>query len=157
MHKHITILKGIHPGVVLERELKKRKLTKGRFALSIHEYPQTLGAITKGKRDMNTALSIKIEHELGLEEGYFMTLQVYHDIKKLKEQQQLNNKPNLALIRPALFWDTAIDKINWDKQKRAVIKRVFERGNEQEKKEITKFYGTHTVNEVLKQLTPNNH
>lgn len=151
MYQNIAILKGLHPGIVLERELRRRKLNKGPFALSIGEYPQTLGAITKGKRDMNTTLSIKIEKALGMDEGYFMILQVYHDIKKIKQKTQINKHPDLSLIRPALFWDTAIDKIDWEKQKLPVIKRVFERGNEQEKNEITRFYGKEIVDKLIKK------
>ena len=48
-----------------------------------------------------------------------------------------------------LFWDTKMEKIDWKKQKKAVIKRVFERGNEIEKKEITRFYGKEIVNEII--------
>jgi len=156
MNKDITILKGIHPGRVLERELKKRNLSKGRFALSVNEYPQTIGAIINGKRDMNAPLSLKIENALGLDEGYFMVLQVYYDIREIKRQQQGNNRPNLSLIRPAVFWDTLIDKIDWEKQKRAVIKRVFERGNEQERGEIIRFYGKETVEAIINEIVPNN-
>jgi plasmid maintenance system antidote protein VapI len=151
MRQDIFILKGLHPGIVLERELRRRKLSKGPFALSIGEYPQTIGAITKGKRDMNTALSIKIEKALGIDEGYFMILQVYHDIKKIKQKIQINKHPDLSLIRPALFWDTVVDKIDWEKQKVPVIKRVFERGNEQEKSEITRFYGKEIVDKLIKR------
>ena len=61
MNSELNLLKGIHPGLVLNRELDKRHLRKGTFALSLQEYPQTLTAITKGKRGMNTALSLKIE------------------------------------------------------------------------------------------------
>jgi hypothetical protein len=43
-----------------------------------------------------------------------------------------------------------MEKINWEKQKKAVIKRVFERGNEKEKKEIIRFYGKDSVNDILK-------
>jgi hypothetical protein len=46
----LTIIKDVHPGFILERELKKRHLKKGQFALSLHEYPQTLVSIIKGKR-----------------------------------------------------------------------------------------------------------
>lgn len=53
--------KGIHPGFILERELKVRHLHKGPFAISLQEYPQTISAITKGKRKMNTSLALKIE------------------------------------------------------------------------------------------------
>jgi len=60
MNANIHIIKGIHPGLILERELKIRKLPKGAFALSINEFPQTIATITKGKRRMNPALSLKI-------------------------------------------------------------------------------------------------
>src|SRR5688572_22597886 len=106
MLNEISIIKGIHPGIILDRKLKERKLRKRPFALSIDEHPQTLSAITKGKRSINTSLALKIEHALGLEEGYFMTLQVFYDIKELKRKQQQHSHPDLSLIRPAIFWDT---------------------------------------------------
>jgi antitoxin HigA-1 len=146
----LQIAKGAHPGVILERELKKRGLSKGQFALSIHEYPQTLSAIIAGKRSMNTPLSIRIENELGIEEGFFMTLQVFYDIKTEKRKQSKDYHPQVSKFRPALFWDTKIENIDWDRQKRAVIKRVFERGNLTEKKEVLNFYGRDIVKEVLK-------
>lgn len=150
MEEEISILKGLHPGIVLERELKKRKLAKGQFAHSINEHPQTLGAITKGKRNMNTALALKIEHALGIEEGYFMILQIFFEIKEEKQKQYAGKSPDLPKLRSILFWDTQMEKIDWQKQKRAVIQRVFERGNEQEKQEVNRFYGKAIVDQVLK-------
>jgi len=148
MISQISIIKGIHPGFILERELKKRNLPKGRFAISLQEFPQTIVSITKGKRKMNTALAMRIEKALGIEEGYFMVLQVFYDIEKKKSN--LNRvHPDLSKLRPALFWDTKMESINWEKQNRAVIKRVFERGNELEKQEISRFYGQNRINEVL--------
>ncbi|HMQ63166.1 MAG TPA: hypothetical protein PKE06_20955 [Flavilitoribacter sp.] len=148
MDQLIKIIKGIHPGFMLERELKRRKLRKGPFALSIHEFPQTLSAITKGKRNMNTALALKIEKALGLEEGYFMILQVYYDIEREKQKQNTTH-PDFSKLRPALFWETKMKTIDWTKQKKAVIERVFERGNDIEKEEITRFYGMKTIAEIL--------
>jgi plasmid maintenance system antidote protein VapI len=145
----LSIIKGVHPGFILERELKERHLRKGQFALSLQEYPQTLVSITKGKRKMNTILALKIENALGIEEGYFMTLQVYYDIEEEKRRQNTEH-PDLTKLRRVLFWDTKIEKINWKKQKNAVIKRVFERGNEIEKKEIIRFYGKENINDLLK-------
>jgi len=155
MQNDITILKGIHPGIILERELKKRKLSKRKFALSIGEFPQTIGAIIKGKRDMNIPLSLKLEKALSLEEGFLMTLQVYFSIKKLKDDQS-NIHPNISLFRKALFWDTEIQKINWVQQKKAIIKRIFERGNEQEKSELKRFYGEQTIREIMLANSDNN-
>ncbi|MFH1296311.1 MAG: hypothetical protein ABIJ04_03450, partial [Bacteroidota bacterium] len=142
------ILKGIHPGFFLEYELKRRNLKKGVFSLTIQEYPQTIVAITKGKRKMNTNLGLKIEKALGFEDGFFMVLQVYYDIEQQKKMQQ-TAKPDLTKLRPALFWDTDMQSISWEKQHRAVIKRVFERGNESEKNEMIRFYGRQTVDKVL--------
>jgi antitoxin HigA-1 len=149
MENNIALIKGIHPGFVLERELQQRNLKKGQFALSLHEFPQTVVSITKGKRRMNTALALKIEKALGIEEGYFMILQVYYDIEQEKLKQD-TAKPDLTKLRKGIFWDTNIETIKWEKHKKGVIQRVFERGNDVEKAEITRFYGEDVVNEIWK-------
>ena len=148
MANNLSIIKGIHPGLILNRELAKRKILKGRFALSLNEYPSTLVSITKGNRNMNTALALKIEHTLGMKEGYFMILQVYYDIEKEKKKQ-IKKHPDFSKIRKILFWDTSFDKIDWEKHKRSIIKRVFQRGNDEEKNEIKKFYGQDIIDSVL--------
>ena len=149
MKTELSIIKGIHPGIILERELKQRHLNKGPFALSLQEYPQTLVSITKGKRRMNTNLALKIENALEIEEGYFMTLQLYYDIKEIK-RRQYRLHPDFTKLRRVLFWDTKMENIDWEKQDKTVIKRVFERGDEIEKEEIVRFYGQEKVNNILK-------
>jgi len=149
MNTDLSIIKGIHPGLILERELKHRHLHKGPFAISLKEYPQTLVSITKGKRRMNTNLALKIEKALEIEEGYFMTLQLYYDIAVIK-RRQFGSHPDFTKLRRVLFWDTKMEKIDWEKQKNAVIKRVFERGNEIEKKEMIRFYGQENVDNILR-------
>ena len=147
MYSNLEIVKGIHPGFIIEHELAKRKLRKSQFAQILHEHPQTLGAILKSKRNLNTALALKIEKELGLEEGYLMILQTFYNIRheKMKHYQS----PDLKKLRPVLFWDTDIHTIQWDTQKRAVIRRVFERGNEAEQLEISRFYSENEVKKIL--------
>lgn len=153
MFKEISIIKGIHPGLVLERKLRERKLKKSRFALTIKEYPQTLTAITKGKRGMNPALALKIEEALGLEEGYLMVLQAFYDMKEEKlRRHSANGTPDLSKLRPGLFWDTDINGIDWLGQRRAVIERVIERGNDEEKAEIRRFYGEKAFNKIAGAL-----
>jgi hypothetical protein len=78
-----------------------------------------------------------------------MTLQLFYDIKEEKRKRSKLNHPELSRLRPALFWDTSIEHIDWMKQKRSVIKRVFERGNLTEKKEILRFYGRNDIKEIL--------
>jgi len=141
--------KGIHPGLILERELKKRNLKKGPFAISIQEYPQVINEITKGRRGLTATLSLKIDQTLGLEEGTMFILQAYYDLKKAKDKDFGGPHPNFSILRKALFWDTDMNKIDWQKQSKAVIQRVFERGNDKEKKEITGFYGEKKVKAIL--------
>lgn len=140
--------RGIHPGIVLERELKKRSLKQRTLALSIGEHPQALNAIAKGKRGISVPLALKIEKVLGIEEGSLAILQTYYDIKKAKEKEE-HVAPDFSILRKSLFWDTDIDGINWDKQSKAVILRVFERGSEEERNEIVRFYGAEKIESVL--------
>jgi plasmid maintenance system antidote protein VapI len=150
MKTYIEKYKGIHPGILLEREFKKRALHQRPFALSIGEHPQTLNAITKGKRKLNTSLALKIEKKLGLEEGTLALLQTYFDINEEKSKiKQIT--PNLSILRKSLFWDTDSNKIDWSKQYKAVIQRVFERGNEIEREEIIRFYGQEKIKKALHQ------
>tara|TARA_R110002049_G_scaffold277220_1_gene455691 strand:+ start:25008 stop:25493 length:486 start_codon:yes stop_codon:yes gene_type:complete len=152
MNRFIEKYKGIHPGFILERELKKRLIRQRPFAISINEHPQTLNAITKGKRNLNTAIALKIEDKLDMEEGTLALLQTYYDIASEKKKQS-SQTPNLSILRKSLFWDTDISEIDWNRQYKAVIKRVFERGNEAEKNEIRNFYGSRKINTALNATT----
>jgi plasmid maintenance system antidote protein VapI len=151
MTKELEKYKGLHPGAILDRLLKKRKISQRPFALSLPEHPQTLNAITKGKRDLNTPLSLKIEKALDLEEGTLMTLQVYYDIQMEKKKTSAKS-PELNNLRKTLFWDTDIHKIDWEMHYKYVIRRVFERGNEEEKKELIRFYGQDKIDEAIQNL-----
>lgn len=154
MEKRFERFKGIHPGVILERELNKRSLKQRPFAQLIHEHPQTFNAVIRGKRAMNVPLSLKIDEQLGIEPGTFALLQTYHELAVEAKKSRPRNEPDLSLLRKGLFWDTHIDTIDWDRYYRAVIKRVFERGNEDEKKEIIRFYGEDKVTEVVGKADP---
>lgn len=140
MDSRIKHIKGIHPGLFLDRELKKRGIAKRPFALSIGEYSQTLSAVTLGKRSMNTSLALRIEKTLGLEEGTLMIPQVFHEIKKEKKKFTKHIKPDLSKLRTGLFWDTKLEDIDWVEHKQYVVNRVMERGTEEEKVLIQDFY-----------------
>ena len=145
MDKRIEILKGLHPGLFIQRELSSRKLKSGAFAESIGEHPQTLSAIIRGRRSMNTSLSLRIEQALGLEEGFLMTLQIFYDIAEEKRKLSQNHRPDLTKFRSTIFWDTKIENIDFTAHSRYVINRVFERGTEEEIQEIIRFYGREAI------------
>jgi len=147
MTDRVNLLKGICPGLVLTHELKKRQLSNRELALLINENPQILDAITKGEGQFDTSLALKIERALGIEEGYFMVLRSFYEVRK--GEQVPGIRPDLSKIRRGLFWDTDIEKIDWQQQRRAVIRRIFERGNDEEKNEILQFYGQIVIDQFM--------
>jgi addiction module HigA family antidote len=152
MESILKILKGVHPGRFIDRELKKQNSNQRQLALAVNEHPQTINAIINAKRSINTKLALKIEEKLGLEEGFLMTLQVYYDIKQAKFDK--NYKPDLSKLRKGTFWDTTFDRIDWKLMKRAVITRVFAYGDDEEQQEIIRFYGKEEVERINKLYPP---
>lgn len=155
MIPEISKIKGIHPGAVLKREIKKRGLKNKELASSVNEHAQTISAILNEKRSINPHLSIKLGRKLGVDEDYFMLLQASYDVEKVKLKKLVQQTPNLKNIRKVLFWDTDFKKIDWIKNRKAIIKRIFERGNPLEIKEITDFYGKETIQNELKGIENN--
>jgi len=149
MEKWIEKYSGIHPGAILGRELKKKKLKQNTFADIISLPAQTLNAIIKGTRKMTPEVAFRIDHALGFEESTMGILQALYDTKLVKQKIANENHPDLSKIRRILFWDTDFNQIDWVLQANAVIRRVWERGNEDEKKEMERFYGTDKVKAVI--------
>ncbi len=148
----INKIKGIHPGLILKREIKKRGVKNKELAAMINEHPQTLSGIMNAKRNINPKLSLKLAEAFTTKPEYFMILQVYYDMKIAKDTRQIKRTPNMEKIRKILFWDTDFDSIDWQKNKRAVIQRIFERGNKTEIQEIIRFYGLQTVKKELEKI-----
>lgn len=148
MLPELSKIKGIHPGVILKREIKLRGLKNYELANSVNEFPQTISAILKEKRGVNPKLSIKLGREFNVDDDYFMLLQASYDVRnEVSNSQQIT--PDLSKIRKILFWDTDFDKIDWLKNKKAILKRIFERGNDTEIQEIITFYGKDEIRKVL--------
>ncbi len=146
----LSKIKGVHPGVILKRELKKLDLKDIELANAINEHKQTIHAVLNKKRGINPKLSIKLAKYFNIEKDYFMLLQASYNVK---EALKLDEKtPNLNKFRKVLFWDTSLDKIDWSKNKKAIIKRVLERGNKEEINELINFYGKGSIKEELKHI-----
>jgi hypothetical protein len=59
-------------------------------------------------------------------------------------------KPNLS---KRAFWDVDLNSLDFDKYDEFTIVRVFERGTEDDKKEILKYYGRPKVRHTLTKTT----
>lgn len=142
--------KGIHPGLILGHELKKRNIVKIQFAHSIDQQRQTLNAITKGRRKLPVDLSFKIDKELGYTKGTMLMMQTYYEIESHKNSERFLTRNFITdKLRKGLFWDTDIDKLDWEKHATPIIRRVFERGNRKEKEYVLDRYGNKRVTLVL--------
>lgn len=141
MKSDITKYKGIHPGKIIGRELKKRDLSQREFARQIGEHSQSLNAVIIGRRSLTTELAIKIDRAFDYEEGFMLALQAYYNVAEYKHREDSASVSGAPNIRKILFWDTDFDKIDWGRYRSAVIQRVLERGNKDEINEIVRFYG----------------
>lgn len=65
----------VHPGEVLQEELKCRGLLQNAFAIRIGMQPSHLSALIHGKRNVTPAIAKKLERELGITAQVWMNLQ----------------------------------------------------------------------------------
>lgn len=141
MDSRIDIIKGVHPSKFIERELKKQNISLNTLARGTDVPFQKISAIIAGEYSPTTEEFSKIENMLKLENGSLSVLQHYYDIEQAENLRLANLYPTPPRIRKSLFWDADFGMINWGKYKETVIKRVLERGSEEELKEINRFYG----------------
>lgn len=141
MRHELDTYKGISPGKIIDRRLKKLNLSQRALAREIGVHSQSINAVITGRRPLTTELSIKIERALGYEEGFLLALQAYYHVAEYKRKEASASVVGIPNIRKILFWDTDFDKIDWGRYSKAVIQRVFERGSDSEKEEIIRFYG----------------
>jgi len=148
MLSQLSKIKVIHPGLILRRELKRNNIKSNDLANDIVEHKQTISAILNSIRGINPSISIKLANKFNIDDDYFMLLQASYEVKKTTMSKI--KKPNINSFRKVVFWDTSMDKIDWDKNKNAVIKRILERGNKTEIEEIILFYGKTTISKEIK-------
>ena len=141
MRYSIENIKGMHPGALIKHELSKKKISQRKFAASIDEHWQILNAVINEKRGISLTTALKIEKELGYQEGFLMILQVYYDIAKQKQKELRDGLKGAPNVRRILFWDTDFDSIDWAASKDSIISRILERGSEDEIAEIARYYG----------------
>lgn len=145
-------IKGIHPGLILKRELNDRGMKASELAQILGEHKQTISAILNTRRDINPKLSIKLAEQFDVDQDYFMLVQASYDVKQAADLIP-KQTPDLSKFRKVLFWDTTLDKIDWQKNRHAIIQRVLERGNSMEINEIISYYGKQTVSIEIQSMS----
>lgn len=154
MSTDISEIKGIHPGVILNRVLKEKKINKSPFALSINEYPQTLVALINGKRGITASLSLRLGEAMGIDESYFLLLQAAYEIEREKKKIGKPTFPDISrfsdLNHVVGIVNTDQLKINYlEENKKDIITRVFNSTDEREINNIIRYYERAPILSIL--------
>jgi len=140
MDIQIDIIKGIHPGKILKKNLEWKCMSQRTLAKLAKVSYQSINAIITEKRDIPVPLSLQLDEIFGYKKGFFAILQTYNHIQKISDEALKRQYSNPPVVRKSVFWDTNFERINWGKNKQFVINRILERGNKEEKEEIARFY-----------------
>lgn len=87
--RSLTPVHTTHPGEVLEMELEAREIKKSSFAMGIQMYPSHFSDILKGRRSVGAALALKLEKALEIEAGFWLRMQMEHDLALERSKLEL--------------------------------------------------------------------
>lgn len=142
-------------GSVIKYFLNKKGITGKQLAEQSGLTPQRVSDFANNHRRITAEISLKLEKAFGIDHrGYFYLIQCNHDIY-LAVKNRPAPTPCLANIKKQIFWDSDINVIDWQSNRRQVIQRIFEYGDESAIKEIIKFYGATTIKSTLAEISDN--
>ena len=102
-----TGFRTVHPGEILNEELKERGIKQKDLAARIGIQPSHLNELIKGKRSFTVAIAMALENELGIPYDSWMRMQYgyEHDCLVLAqrevEKQQATRRESIRLPRVA--------------------------------------------------------
>lgn len=135
-------IKNTPPSVIIFHELKKTKC-------SLEKFMEDTGFSKETFDDITPEVSLILGEKFKVSATYFLEIQEKFQ-KSQKESK--NTKTKIPKINKFIFWDTEFDKLDWIQHRKSIIKRIFERGFEEDKIEIISFYGEEIILKTLKEL-----
>lgn len=154
MYEQYLQLNNIPCGAVLNRIMTKEGISQSQLAERSGIVRQRICDYLANRRRITVEASLNLEKALRIGiAGFFYRIQANHDIYTCVKEQAMNNHPNLKHYRKALFWDTNMETLDWERNQLWIIRRVFEYGSEEEILETLRFYGKDIVKEVLSSIT----
>lgn len=140
-------------GSVIKYFLDKRGFTGKQLAERSGLTPQRVSDFANNHRRITAEVSFKLENAFGIDhKGYFYLIQTNHDIYVALQNDMKCETPRLSEIKKQIFWDSDMAKIDWNANRKHVIQRVFEYGDEDAIKEIIRYYGALDVRRILSQI-----
>lgn len=154
MYEQYLQFSGIPCGAVLNRIMTKEGINQSQLAERSGIVRQRICDYLTNRKRITVEASLNLEKALRIGiEGFFYRIQANHDIYVYIKKQAASYHPNLNYYRKALFWDTTIENLDWDKNKEWIIRRIFEYGSEEEILETIRFYGKEAVIKALSETT----
>ncbi len=111
----IKTLVTLHPGEVLDMELKARGISKSDFAASIGLKAANLSELLHQRRHVSAGLALKLEAILGIDAEFWMRVQSGYDLEIERKKGRLSPK---NLLRPGKR--SAVEMTKKGKDKRRV-------------------------------------
>lgn len=75
----------VHPGQILRRELKTRKLSATKFALALHVPSGRITDILNGKRGISVETALRLAAYFGNTAQFWMNLQTQYELAKTEK------------------------------------------------------------------------
>lgn len=152
MYENYLNINNIPSGAILQRILKKEKMSQRELAHNSGMPAQRINDLIAGRRRFTPQTSMQIEAQLPLTtKGYFYIIQCNHDI--FLAQQEAEQQPLTNGFSKALFWDTDINKLNIRTHKNFIVQRAFEYGTPEEIRLTISLYGKDEIKAILSTIT----
>lgn len=90
--KQLVPFSTIHPGEILEQELRERGLAHKEFASTVGMPSTVLSAIINGKRNITPDIAVLLEAALGKDASFWLNLQAERDIEEAKRKDAFLKK-----------------------------------------------------------------
>ena len=140
-------------GAVLDRIRTKAHLTQRELALRSEIPYQRINDFIANRRRISPDNSLRLEKALGIDyQCFFYQIQTNYEIFLATNHISEHSQPDTTKFRKALFWDTDFETLDWQRNSKWIIQRVFEYGNENEIEETIRYYGKRKITKVLDSI-----
>lgn len=86
----------VHPGEVLEDELKELSLSQSSLAQHIGVSPEVVSELCQGQRELNASMAMKLSRALGASPQFWLNLQNNWELSQIDEADYAEIEPVMA-------------------------------------------------------------
>ncbi|MDE5887882.1 MAG: hypothetical protein K2H46_09895 [Muribaculaceae bacterium] len=139
MARKFSIYKGIPIGLIIKKDLSRKKVSQKVLADSIGMSYYCLNRSLNNKRLIKEDEARLIDEYFKYEDRFTLNMQSYlYNKNQSKEHGSFKNiTPS---VRSCVFWDIDVSSLDWVKYRDFIINRVLEYGNSEEYRSVMEYY-----------------